>query len=50
MPQAQRLAAIAQLRAFELRVLVSSDLTARGIDVVLQFTCFLHAQKVQILM
>jgi ATP-dependent RNA helicase DDX20 len=48
MPQAQRLAAIAQLRAFELRVLVSSDLTARGIDVVRQFTCFTRT-KVQIL-
>ncbi len=33
LPQEQRLAAIARLRAFELRVLVSSDLTARGIDV-----------------
>ena len=33
MPQEERLSAIARLRAFELRVLVSSDLTARGIDV-----------------
>ena len=33
MPQDARLEAISRLRAFELRVLVSSDLTSRGIDV-----------------
>ena len=33
MPQPKRLQAVADLRALVLRVLVSSDLTSRGIDV-----------------